>query len=170
MIEAQHVANFFIEKSLKEDKSITQLKLLKMVYIGYGWVAAVLDRKLFEEEIEAWRHGPVVPSVYHEFKHFGKKPIDHYAIDVDLKDLGKASVPKIPADETDIRAVLTQVWDVYIRFTAWDLVSKTHQKDTPWEDVYKPNEFKAIPYESVRSHFKKKIRGYLDAIAARNEQ
>ena len=164
MIEAQHVANFFIEKSLKEDKPISQLKLLKMVYIGYGWVAALLDRRLFTERIEAWKHGPVVPSVYHVFKHLGKNPINRYAIDVNLKNLEESVIPEIPADEAEIREVLTMVWQVYIGFKAWDLVSKTHQKDTPWEAVYKPNELNPIPYDLIKTHFENLIDEILEAI------
>lgn len=50
------------------------LKLIKLVYLAYGWSIA-LDYRLFDEPIVAWKHGPVIRSLYHEFKHFGAAPI-----------------------------------------------------------------------------------------------
>ena len=165
MIEAQHVANFFIEKSLEEGVPISQLKLLKLAYIGYGWSAAVLNRELFEEDIEAWKHGPVVPSLYHEFKRFGKDDIYGYAIDVDLDNPGKTKIPKIPSSEKDLVWLLSLVWTVYSRYSAWDLVRKTHEEGTPWHSAYEPGKLNAIPYDSIKTHFERKIREYLDAAA-----
>jgi uncharacterized phage-associated protein len=37
-----HIANYF----LKRAESQGEFKLLKLVYIGYGWVLALTDRKL----------------------------------------------------------------------------------------------------------------------------
>ena len=45
-----HIANFFL--SQKEHR-IDNLKINKIVYIALGFSLAVLDRDLFNEEIEA---------------------------------------------------------------------------------------------------------------------
>jgi len=34
------------------------------------------NRFLFREEIEAWKYGPVIPGIYHQFKMFRDKLID----------------------------------------------------------------------------------------------
>ncbi len=159
---SSHVANFFIRRSEEEDMPITQLKLLKLVYIAYGWVAAILDRRLFEERIEAWQHGPVVESLYHEFKHYGKQPIDSYSICYDLES-EKMSFPEIPKSDEDTLRVLHYVWEIYKRFSAWDLRNKTHEKDTPWSKAYVQGfTGVVIPHESIKEHFSRKIREYLD--------
>ncbi|WP_366513810.1 type II toxin-antitoxin system antitoxin SocA domain-containing protein [Planktotalea sp.] len=59
------------------------MKLQKLVYIAYGWHLALSGKKLFTEEIEAWKHGPVVPSLYHEFKHLRENPITSFATSYD---------------------------------------------------------------------------------------
>ena len=41
-----HVANFFLSRGAEAGVTISPMKLLKLVYIGYGWVLAVLDRSL----------------------------------------------------------------------------------------------------------------------------
>ena len=70
------LANFFIEKSKKENIEISNLKLQKLMFIGYGWVLALIDKDLTDGEgFQAWQHGPVLPSVYHEMKRFGNNNI-----------------------------------------------------------------------------------------------
>jgi len=70
------VANNILWLARQEERPITIMKLLKLVYIVYGWVYAMTDRKVFKEPIQAWRHGPVVPSLYYQFQSFGSEPID----------------------------------------------------------------------------------------------
>lgn len=154
------VANFFLKKAAEENIPVTQLKLLKLVYFGYGWVAAILDRKLFDERIEAWKHGPVVSSLYHEFKHFGDKPVPELGVSYDL-DTGQTTIPEIPAKEEDIRLVLTFVWDIYKRYSAWVLRGKTHEIDTPWYLADKKGDM-FIEYERIKEYFHKKITEYLE--------
>jgi len=112
-----HVANFFIDKANDEGDLITQMKLMKLVYIGFGWVKALLDRDLFPDEIEAWRHGPVIPALYHEFKHFGSRPITGHAIEFDLDSM-ETQIPRIENDDEKIKLILEKVWNIYKRFSA----------------------------------------------------
>ena len=164
-ITPQHVANFFLDQAEQEKHYITQLKLLKLVYMGYGWVAAVLEKKLFNEPIEAWQHGPVVASLYHEFKHFGNKPItNHHATTFDLEEGKKATTPRIDDIEElgELNFILKLVWDIYKRYSAWDLRNKTHEADTPWKSCYEKNQTKAIEFSAIRDHFSERISRYLD--------
>ena len=154
------IANFFLKKAADENIPITQLKLLKLVYFGYGWVAAILDQKLFDERVEAWKHGPVVSSLYHEFKHFGNKPIPEMGVSYDL-DTGLTTIPEIPESEEDIRLVLTFVWDIYKRYSAWALRGKTHEVDTPWFRAEKKGDF-FIGFEDIKEHFHKRVTEYLE--------
>ena len=59
---ASHVANFMLDKADQEGRPVTQMKLLKLVYIAYGWYLSLVNKKLFSEEIYAWKHGPVIRS------------------------------------------------------------------------------------------------------------
>ena len=157
---AVNIANFFIKKSKEEDVPITPLKLIKLVYMGYGWVAAVLGEELFEEPIEAWKHGPVISSIYHEFKHFGKQPIDEYGIIYDW-EADTITRPFVTADQKDIFFILTYVWDIYKRYNAWGLTKLTHKEDSPWSAFYEKGKRREIPFENIRKHFHEKIKEYL---------
>ena len=90
-----HIANFMLSRAENEGRDMSPMKLLKLVYIGYGWALAVLDKKLFDEPFYAWDHGPVVRSLYDEFKHFRASPITSYSIDFDLDNL-ESCKPEIP--------------------------------------------------------------------------
>lgn len=102
----QHVANFFLDKAEEEGIRITQLKLMKLIYLAYGWYKAITHKKLFEEPIQAWRHGPVIESIYHEFKHFKKNVIDINSIIFDL-ETGNTIIPRI--DDFETRRILDDV-------------------------------------------------------------
>lgn len=156
-----HVANFFLKKAEEEGRSLTQMKLMKLVYIGFGWVLALLGRDLFPERIEAWDHGPVIASLYHEFKHFGRNPINVPATEFDL-DGREVHTPVLPDDEQDVKLVLEKVWHVYKNFSASDLRKKTHEENTPWRKAYKEGgRSTEIPHDIIREHFTRKMGEYL---------
>lgn len=157
----QQVANFFLDKSDGEGLPMTQLKLMKLVYIAYGWVLALTDKRLFDEPIEAWQHGPVIESLYHEFKHFRKAPISGRSEDVDY-DTWEVVEPRIPDDDTDTNKILNKVWAAYRHFRAWDLRNKTHENDGPWARVY-VNGMQGIVLkdDDIREHYVDRISKYL---------
>lgn len=162
MYSVQHVANFFLAKSDSEGRPLSSLKLLKLVYIAYGWVLALTGRKLFEDEIQAWQHGPVIPALYHEFKHFRSDPITVRASCFDLESFD-FTCPEIPEDDRDIVLILERVWDAYKSFSAWTLRNKTHSAGSPWEQVYDASERETIiPDDVIEEYFKSRIGEYLN--------
>ena len=76
-VPAAAVANEFLQLQDKNPGSshIDPMKLQKLIYYAHSWSLAVYGEPLIEEDIEAWSWGPVVRSVYLEFKDFGSKPI-----------------------------------------------------------------------------------------------
>lgn len=73
---AKAVANHLLDFGLTRKNEIPPLKMQKLVYISHGWHLALSDGKplVSDEYVEAWPYGPVFPSVYHEFKHYGASP------------------------------------------------------------------------------------------------
>ena len=154
-----------LDRAEEEGRSITQMKLLKLVYISYGWHLSLTENRLFDEPIYAWQHGPVIRSLYDEFKHFRKQPINLRSIDFGL-DTGEVKTPRVGRDDGDTQLILRCVWDIYKRFSAWQLRTKTHEPDTPWSAVYEKNGHNIeIPDELIKAHFVKKIDAYLSEAA-----
>lgn len=115
--KAFDVAHFFITRFQQAGDPITNLKLQKLLYYAQGWFLALKDVALFDERIEAWPHGPVVPPVYGFFKRNGWSPI----LD---------AVPE-PNLDTDVESHLREIMEVYGVHGAYHLERLTHQ-ESPW--------------------------------------
>lgn len=142
---ALDIAKWFLYKNYLESKiytdvePISNLKLQKLLYYAYGCFLAMYHKRLFIEPIEAWRHGPVVPSVYQEYKEFHSNGIP-------VKD--DIALPDFSAEET---AVLEDVYNTFGQYTAWALRNMTHQ-ETPWK---KTNQGDIIPDSEIQEYFEK---------------
>ena len=68
---AELIARWFAAWAEAEDAEVSNLKLQKLLYYAQGHQLAERGTPLFDDEIQAWSHGPVVKDVYHRFKGFG---------------------------------------------------------------------------------------------------
>lgn len=75
MFRANEVALWILEKAKELGISISHMQLQKILYYCQGQYVAMTGKKLYEEPIEAWAHGPVVRSVYNVFKRHGNSNI-----------------------------------------------------------------------------------------------
>ncbi len=125
------IANFMIGRAKRRHVRITNLKLQKLVYIAYGSGLVLLKGRLFEEPILAWKFGPVIPAIYHEFKRFGSRNITQWSHDYSCVDR-KFEYPVVPDSDRRTLVVLNLTWDRYGRRPAEALVGLTHQQGTPW--------------------------------------
>ena len=80
---AKAVANVFLELADAAKQTLTPMKLQKLVYYAHGWYLGLTGRPLLDELIQAWSFGPVVRSLYNEFKEFGADPITHKATTIE---------------------------------------------------------------------------------------
>jgi uncharacterized phage-associated protein len=130
------IANYMLRQSFLENIPLTPMKLIKLVYISYGWHLAFIGNKLFDEKIQAWKYGPVIPSLYHEFKRFGKDIIDDYSHDFDEKT-GELTMPKTVDDFSRTAKVLYIVWETYKNYSGFELSEITHKPNSPWDKAIK---------------------------------
>lgn len=158
------VANYLLGCAQEDGELLSPMKLVKLVYLAHGWHLGLMDEPLIRENVEAWRYGPVVPSIYHEFKEFGGRAIDRYAVwpDTDGGAL-RWVAPKLTTASPDTMAVLRKVWRTYKPCSAAQLSAMTHQVDTPWYKTWNELGGKErlgtdIPNELIRDHFKSLVR------------
>ena len=74
MANVLDVAQFMI-LAAGDESDMTNMKLNKLLYYAQGIHLARTGHPLFRDQIEAWQHGPVVPSVYQQYKEFGAGPM-----------------------------------------------------------------------------------------------
>ena len=138
------VATWFINTTDREAGDIvTHLKVQKMLYYAQGWALALLEKPLFDEDMQAWAHGPAVPSVWDKLKAFGWAEIPPQK--VKRKICGDAAL------------VLNAVNERYGIYTAKALEKRTHA-ETPWVRARGtlPPEARCtdiIPKEEMRAFF-----------------
>jgi len=157
------VANNFIELANRDgDKTVTPMKLQKLVYFAHGWHLAFTEEPLIKEHVEAWKFGPVIPSVYHEFKDYGDDTIPKLATIFDL-DSGTLDLvtPRIAEDSQAI-PLLNRMWETYGKYSGVQLSNATHLPGTPWYVVWEERGGKNrlgtdIPDELIKEYFKGKM-------------
>lgn len=159
LYKASQIANYFIDKSLRDGDQcgdLTPMKLQKLVYFAHGWNMAYYDKPLLNENIEAWRYGPVISSLYQQTKHLGNSKIEKM----------------IPGEDICIdqktKELLDTVWNSYKGYSAGELSNSTHLPGTPWKQVYdeQMKKYKAlgwsaqIPNKLISEYFKDQISSY----------
>jgi len=131
------IANYFLKKGHRHGIGIDPMKVQKLVYFSHGWCLAVYDRPLIDERVDAWPYGPVIPSVYHEFKRYGRDPIRFPAFYV-AKD-GQPQPYTVPEEDRETIALLDRIWEVYGGLSAVHLSNMTHVEGSPWHQVVHDN-------------------------------
>lgn len=123
---------------------ITNLQLQKMLYIAQVFYLGKHEHHLFRAKFEAWDYGPVAPSVYHEFKIFGNKPIEKWAF------------PQFKEEcSPEENAFIKKIVDLLVKLPSSTLVGLTHRNNTAWYNNYRPGAKDVeIPEEDMRKEFK----------------
>lgn len=121
--EANDIAAWFLGNIDREaGDSITHLKLQKLVYYAQAWSLALRDAALFDEDMQAWAHGPVAESVYQHFRGSGW----------DALGMPEA-MPAIAEEDAEF---LVSILETYGGFSAKHLEGMTHS-ERPWIDARK---------------------------------
>lgn len=114
-----NIADWFLRIVDREaGDSITHLKLQKLVYYAEAWTNTILNRQLFNEDFQAWAHGPVVRSLYDRFNSFGWEALplpENEAVEF----------------EPEVAALLNDIWSIYGQHSAKYLEGLTHSEE-PW--------------------------------------
>jgi uncharacterized phage-associated protein len=167
--EAKAVANTLLDLADAMELHLTPMKLQKLVYYAHGWHLGLRGEALINEQVEAWNFGPVIPSLYHEFKGWGDRPIlgratcDEVVFDEDgTISLVEDHKPEIPLSgdlsDTYVRGLVNRILEVYGRYSGIQLSNMTHASGTPWDRVRTKYEGRIpkgtdIPQEWIKEHF-----------------
>ncbi|HEY9876405.1 MAG TPA: type II toxin-antitoxin system antitoxin SocA domain-containing protein [Candidatus Obscuribacterales bacterium] len=116
MLSCFNVADYFIWLANETGSFVSNLKLQKLVYYAQAWHLALYGTPLFQEDFQAWVHGPVIPALYQKYRNFGWQPI--------LEDAN----PELPKEVQDF---LNEVAEEYFACDAYELEQMTHI-EAPW--------------------------------------
>ncbi|MCI9005540.1 MAG: DUF4065 domain-containing protein [Lachnospiraceae bacterium] len=117
---AMDIAKYIINKCTTDQNPISNLQLQKILYyvqktfLENGIVA-------FDDEIEAWQFGPVVPDVYYHYCGFGSMHIRmRYDTNICL----------------EYRTIINPIVDNKRLLNPWNMVEDTHKQGKAWDYIY----------------------------------
>lgn len=123
LYSAMDIAKYVIDKCIDDEMPISNLQLQKILYYLQVYFIKHEGIPLFEDEIEAWQFGPVIPEVYYEYCGFG-------GFEIQIKQ------------ETDIllenkeKSIIDSIVDEKRKMEPWELVKDTHDKSKAWYARY----------------------------------
>lgn len=140
MVGVLNLAKYILFRMAEKGKSISHLKLQKLLYYVQAWHLVYADEPLFEDDFEAWLHGPVVRKVWNYYK--------PYSIMLDT----------LPVDEEDIditedqRELIDDVLDEYGDKSGYYLECLTHS-ERPWKEARQQGENTIIQKEKIKKYY-----------------
>lgn len=136
------VANAFIERAkAKGIKDLTPMKLQKLVFYAHAWSLVMSDTPLVKDKVYAWTYGPVIESIYHEFKGHGSTNITTPGTELKWDESPDALIefkyvtPQIPKSDDLSLSIVDYVLEAYGDQSAIALSNLTHRQGSAWHTV-----------------------------------
>ncbi len=119
MYRAEDVARFVIDECIEEGNPVSNLKLQKILYFMWiDWFKA-RGEYLFDNKIEGWHFGPLVPDVYRRYRIFLADPI-------------RDTEEHLITSRSDLR-LLKKLVRRYNGMALGDLIQESRRDGSPWD-------------------------------------
>lgn len=148
--KVQQIAAFYVNLANRQfidegvTEGITNLKLQKILYFAQAASLSLNQTPLFDDDFEAWKFGPVIPGIYHQYKEYGNAPI--------ISSSGELSTDL--DDET--KMLLEGIWELFGKFSAAELVNITHNH-SPWKEAFYSGKENTVIQKSVLENYYKRF-------------
>lgn len=124
-MKANEISNYVISLTQNNpEENLTNMKLQKILYYLQGYYLAIFDESLFEDDIEAWKYGPVVCDEYHTYKVYGNNSI---------------IVPEFSNSFNYLNSIqkkfINKVYGYFRQFSPIKLMELTHE-ESPWLETF----------------------------------
>ena len=147
----KQISRWFINHADRESGgSITPLKLQKLIYYAQSWALANFDTPFFEEDFEAWAHGPALRSIYGKYRKYGWEALP---------------IEKGPLPSSEANDFLQAVLNEYGQYSAKKLERMTHE-ERPWLEARGDLPLEAA---STRRIEKLTMRNYYASLIGKDE-
>jgi|SRR6516162_4190234 len=131
--DARGVANLLLDLGDQRGRAFTNLVLQKLLYFAHARCLVATGKPLLTGYFEAWRYGPVHPTVYQSFRDARDEIIRFRARRTDLISGRQSTVS--PPDSPMAREQVEFVVDTYGRLSVSRLVEISHAPEAPWHYV-----------------------------------
>lgn len=129
-LEAKALSNLILDWAASDGISVTPMKLQKLLFFCHADYLTSYGEPLLQQEFEAWDYGPVIPSLYAEFKDFGSREINRRAMSFDPI---RAKRVHLACDlDQDTYERVKALYSFYSRFSAERLSDMSHSPGGAW--------------------------------------
>ncbi|MGI9255949.1 MAG: Panacea domain-containing protein [Salinispira sp.] len=149
------VVNVILQLANKKKLIVRPMKLQKLLWFAHGWYTVWNKdselKGLISHSFEAWPYGPVVSSVYHEFKHFRSNPIDDF--------MYRNNDEYYTSTNAQVKYVCGEVIRVYGEMTDIYLSGLTHNLNGAWWKAFSKGMGSVIDQSDIFEEFSEKSSG-----------
>lgn len=142
MYSALQIAEYVIKYSTSQRVPVSNLRLQKVLYFIQAEFLVSKNSPCFNDRIEAWGLGPVIPTVYRKYKIFGASSIPVPNITNAGRGISKEDIE-----------LINEMVDQCNHYSTSSLVEITH-KQSPWIKAYNSCFSKEMSHKSIREYFK----------------
>lgn len=128
------ISNAILDIADRLQLGVTNLSLNKILFFAHAHWLSRFRQRLSSLSFEAWQYGPVVPLIYHQFKHHGNNSICSRAttLDLDTGDDVIVSYSNIEFDYDFLEAIVSE----YGNYSPGKLVQLSHIPGGAWDHVW----------------------------------
>jgi len=134
-------------------RSMTHMKLQKLIYFVYAWGLALGVNPLSERP-QVWEYGPVFSSLFHILKTNGSRPVT--GVEQVDPNTGEWCFLMPPPSDAEILNLIEMVWERYGEFSAMELSALAHEDGTPWTSARAARKG-FLDDEEVEKHYRSKL-------------
>ena len=143
------VAKRFLVLAQSENKSLSNMKLQKLVFFSQVVSLKMNGKPIHENASLAWDFGPVVRELY-DVVHQLATDRSNKQISLSDTDVKNAFDGVEDIEDDEVLGITKAVWDKFKDWTAFQLSDLTHRPGSPWAFVYANRQYDEIPLDLIR--------------------
>lgn len=141
--DACDIATYIITHEHKNGREISNLRLQKLLYFVQAYMVRTTGAFCFDEDMEAWSYGAVIPSVYYKYDIFAGL------------DIIESKSEKVPYIDKKTRRRIDEILDYLSCYRLSQLVDIIHNQD-PYQLAYSKGLNSIVTKDSLREYFRRK--------------
>lgn len=129
-VDSKALSNLFLDWAESDGLALSPMKLQKLLYFCHAEFLTETGTPLIKQGFEAWDYGPVIPSIYREFKKFSDQRITGRANSFDpVQATNNIATCKI---SIECECYIRTIFNKYKFFSAASLSHLSHMPRGPW--------------------------------------
>lgn len=138
------------------------LHIMMMTYMAHGYTLAITKHNLIHDNVEAWKYGPIYPTVYEAVSNYNDKPVKKlYFSNILLTSPEIEKVIKeleVVFSKQEIE-IISEIVNNYKDYTGGEIIALMRKDGTPWEKYYNENYMHThIPNHETKKYYKKLVK------------